>query len=163
VGSCSWRRLSASSRATRRRLSLTTCGSVFGRYDGGAGPGRWRSREPWPRRGRRSCRCSKANSSPTLSGSCFPGTGRAWLAGPDLDAAADQDPDRAPVPHELHHPGCRCVTQTARLELPGPRQRAIEPSGTAVVGWGRGTWPSVEGPWRRSTPGSSSRTRPDSR
>ncbi|MFE0443161.1 helix-turn-helix domain-containing protein [Streptomyces fungicidicus] len=30
-------------------------------------------------------------------------------------------------------------------------------------GWGKETWPSVEGPWRRSTPGPSSRMRPDSR
>ncbi|MFE6946699.1 winged helix-turn-helix domain-containing protein [Streptomyces chartreusis] len=44
-----------------------------------------------------------------------------------------------------------------------PARRAIERDETAVVGWVKETWPSVEGPWRRSTPGSSSRTRPDSR
>lgn len=30
---------------------------------------------------------------------------------------------------------------------------------TAVAGWVKETWPQVEGPWRHSMPGSSSRTR----
>nr|WP_051115992.1 winged helix-turn-helix domain-containing protein [Streptomyces sp. PsTaAH-124] len=44
-----------------------------------------------------------------------------------------------------------------------PARRATEKDGTAVAGWVKETWPSVEEPWRRSTPGSSSRTKPDSR
>ncbi|MFE1289217.1 winged helix-turn-helix domain-containing protein [Streptomyces sp. NPDC058751] len=44
-----------------------------------------------------------------------------------------------------------------------PARRAIERDETAVAGWVKETWLHVEGPWRRSTPGSSSRTRPDSR
>ena len=44
-----------------------------------------------------------------------------------------------------------------------PARRAIERDETAVAGWVKETWPQVEGPWRRSGPGSSSRTRPDSR
>ncbi|MBQ1092220.1 winged helix-turn-helix domain-containing protein [Streptomyces sp. B93] len=44
-----------------------------------------------------------------------------------------------------------------------PARRAIERDENQVDGWVKETWPSVEGPWRRSTPGSSSRTRPDSR
>ena len=44
-----------------------------------------------------------------------------------------------------------------------PARRAIERDENLVAGWVKETWPSVEGPWRRSTPGSSSRTRPDSR
>ncbi|MEU8952447.1 winged helix-turn-helix domain-containing protein [Streptomyces sp. NPDC048489] len=42
-------------------------------------------------------------------------------------------------------------------------RRAIERDETAVAGWVKETWPRVEGPWRRSGPGSSSRTKPDSR
>ncbi|MHC3455698.1 helix-turn-helix domain-containing protein [Streptomyces prasinus] len=44
-----------------------------------------------------------------------------------------------------------------------PARRAIERNEAAVAGWVKETWPQVEGPWRRSTPGSSSRTRPASR
>ena len=44
-----------------------------------------------------------------------------------------------------------------------PARRAVERDDAAVAGWVKETWPSVEGPWRRSTAGSSSRTRPASR
>jgi transposase len=44
-----------------------------------------------------------------------------------------------------------------------PARRAIERDENVVAGWMKETWPQVEGPWRRSTPGSSSRTKPDSR
>ncbi|MFD8262168.1 winged helix-turn-helix domain-containing protein [Streptomyces griseoluteus] len=44
-----------------------------------------------------------------------------------------------------------------------PARRAVERDGAAVAGWVKETWPHVQGPWRRSTPGSSSKTRPDSR
>ncbi|MFF9336167.1 winged helix-turn-helix domain-containing protein [Streptomyces albogriseolus] len=44
-----------------------------------------------------------------------------------------------------------------------PARRALERDEAAVAGWVKETWPSVEEPWRRSTPGSSSRTKPDSR
>lgn len=44
-----------------------------------------------------------------------------------------------------------------------PARRAIERGEEAVAGWVKETWPQVEEPWRRSTPGSSSKTKPDSR
>ncbi|MET7622370.1 winged helix-turn-helix domain-containing protein [Streptomyces sp. NPDC005408] len=44
-----------------------------------------------------------------------------------------------------------------------PTRRAIERDENVVAGWMKETWPQAEGPWRRSTPGSSSRTKPDSR
>lgn len=44
-----------------------------------------------------------------------------------------------------------------------PARRAIERDENLVAGWVKETWPQVEGPRRRSTPGSSSRTKPDSR
>ncbi|MEV0267143.1 winged helix-turn-helix domain-containing protein [Streptomyces sp. NPDC050617] len=44
-----------------------------------------------------------------------------------------------------------------------PARRAVERDEAAVAGWVKETWPQVEGPWRRSGLGSSSRTRPDSR
>lgn len=44
-----------------------------------------------------------------------------------------------------------------------PARRAIERDEDAVAGWVKETWPDVEPPGRRSGPGSSSKTRPDSR
>ncbi|MFD8334035.1 winged helix-turn-helix domain-containing protein [Streptomyces solisilvae] len=44
-----------------------------------------------------------------------------------------------------------------------PTRRVVERDEAAVAGWVKETWPQVEGPWRRSGPGSSSRTRPASR
>lgn len=44
-----------------------------------------------------------------------------------------------------------------------PARRAVERDETAVAGWTKETWPDVEGLWRRSGHGSSSRTRPASR
>ncbi|QNP75481.1 winged helix-turn-helix domain-containing protein [Streptomyces roseirectus] len=44
-----------------------------------------------------------------------------------------------------------------------PARRAVERDEEAVAGWVKETWPQVEGPWRRSTPGCASRTKPDSR
>ncbi|MFF3313591.1 winged helix-turn-helix domain-containing protein [Streptomyces sp. NPDC002952] len=44
-----------------------------------------------------------------------------------------------------------------------PARRAVERDEEAVAGWVEETWPQAEGPWRRSTPGSSSRTKPASR
>ncbi|MEW2075345.1 winged helix-turn-helix domain-containing protein [Streptomyces sp. NPDC013433] len=44
-----------------------------------------------------------------------------------------------------------------------PARRAIERDENVVAGWVKETWPQVEGPWRRSMPGSSSRTRQASR
>ncbi|AEY93230.1 IS630 family transposase [Streptomyces hygroscopicus subsp. jinggangensis 5008] len=44
-----------------------------------------------------------------------------------------------------------------------PARRAIERDEEAVAGWVKETWPQVEGPWRRSTPGCASKTKPASR
>ncbi|AOR29753.1 transposase [Streptomyces fodineus] len=44
-----------------------------------------------------------------------------------------------------------------------PAKRAVERDEAAVAGWVKETWPSAEAPRRRSTPTSSSRTRPASR
>ena len=44
-----------------------------------------------------------------------------------------------------------------------PARRAIEREQAAVADWVKETWPHVEGPWRCSTRGSSSRTKSDSR
>ncbi|MEU9228976.1 winged helix-turn-helix domain-containing protein [Streptomyces massasporeus] len=42
-------------------------------------------------------------------------------------------------------------------------RRAIERDDDAVEVWKQGTWPRVRAPRRSAAPGSSSRTRPDSR
>ncbi|MBP2047949.1 hypothetical protein J2Z21_000873 [Streptomyces griseochromogenes] len=44
-----------------------------------------------------------------------------------------------------------------------PARRAIERDEDAVTGWGKETWPQEDAPWRRSGPGSVSRTKPASR
>jgi transposase len=44
-----------------------------------------------------------------------------------------------------------------------PARRAVERDDAGVAGRVKETWPDVEGPWRRSGHGSSSRTRPASR
>lgn len=44
-----------------------------------------------------------------------------------------------------------------------PARRAMERNEAAVAGWVKEIWPQVEGPGRRSVPGSSSRTKPASR
>ncbi|MFE4964357.1 winged helix-turn-helix domain-containing protein [Streptomyces sp. NPDC056660] len=44
-----------------------------------------------------------------------------------------------------------------------PGRRAVERDGETVAGWVKETWPQVEGPWRRSTPGCASTTKPASR
>lgn len=44
-----------------------------------------------------------------------------------------------------------------------PARRAVERDDAVVAGWVKETWPCVETPRRRSTPASSSRTRPASR
>nr|WP_277932765.1 winged helix-turn-helix domain-containing protein [Streptomyces formicae] len=44
-----------------------------------------------------------------------------------------------------------------------PARRTIERDENLVTRWMKETWPLVEGPWRRSAPGSSSRTKPASR
>jgi transposase len=44
-----------------------------------------------------------------------------------------------------------------------PARRAVERDEEAISGWVKETWPQLEAPRRRSTPGSSSRTKPASR
>ncbi len=44
-----------------------------------------------------------------------------------------------------------------------PARRAVERDDAAVAGWVKETWPQVEASWRRSAPGSSSKTKPASR
>ncbi|SMF51029.1 winged helix-turn-helix domain-containing protein [Streptomyces sp. Amel2xC10] len=44
-----------------------------------------------------------------------------------------------------------------------PARRAVERDEEAVAVWVKETWPQVEGPWRRSTPGCASKTKPASR
>ncbi|MFF4951416.1 winged helix-turn-helix domain-containing protein [Streptomyces chattanoogensis] len=44
-----------------------------------------------------------------------------------------------------------------------PARRAVERDEAVVAGWVKDVWPHVEAPRRRSGPGSSSKTKPDSR
>nr|AEM44213.1 transposase [uncultured bacterium] len=130
---------------------------------------RWR--RAWPQDGPRALAFSGPASLPLLSDELFAvleqelakGAGGARLAGPDLDPVTDQDPHRAPVPQELHRAGCCRAAQRHGWSCQMPARRAVERDEAAVTGWVKETWPSVEGPWRRSMPGSSRRTGPASR
>lgn len=93
-----------------------------------------------------------------LSWSCF-----ARLAAPDLDAVAHQDPDRARVPQERTVQGGSTLLRRHDWTCQVLAHRAVERDEAAVAGWTKGAWLQVEVPWRRSTPDSSSRTKPDSR
>ncbi|MER7111589.1 helix-turn-helix domain-containing protein [Streptomyces sp. NPDC000229] len=44
-----------------------------------------------------------------------------------------------------------------------PARRSVERDENVMASWMKETWPQGEGPWRRSTHGSSSRTKADSR
>ncbi|MEU7561160.1 winged helix-turn-helix domain-containing protein [Streptomyces eurythermus] len=66
------------------------------------------------------------------------------------------------------HKSCTVQGVTVPLKRHGwrcqvPARRAIERDENPVTGCVKETWSSVEGRWRRSTPDSASRTRPDSR
>ena len=89
---------------------------------------RWR--RTWDDGGEQALASKGPASRPKLSEALFAvleqgagqGTGGARLAGPDMDAVADQDADRAPVPHEHDVVGDRADAAPARLQPPGPGQ-----------------------------------------
>lgn len=72
------------------------------------------------------------------------GTGRAWLAGPDLDSVADQDPDRAPVHKSYTVQGVAALLKRHGWTCQVPARRALERDEEAVAGWVKETWPRVE-------------------
>ncbi|WP_437105555.1 winged helix-turn-helix domain-containing protein [Streptomyces sp. enrichment culture] len=81
-----------------------------------------------------------------------------------MDPVADQDAGRAPVPQELHRAqGVAGLLKRHGWSRRVPARRAIGRDEDVVAGWVKGTRHQVEGPWRRSTPGSSPRTKPASR
>ncbi|WP_416485593.1 helix-turn-helix domain-containing protein [Streptomyces sp. CL12] len=81
------------------------------------------------------------------------------LLSDELFAALERELARGPVAH-----GRPDQTWTlSRIKTLIGRRFHKSYTVQGVAGWVKETWPSVEGPWRRSTPGSSSRTRPDSR
>ncbi|MGA5799439.1 helix-turn-helix domain-containing protein [Streptomyces cellulosae] len=100
---------------------------------------------PWLPRARRHCRCSVTNWSPSSSGN-WPDqtwslsriktlTGRRFHKSYTVQGVA--------ALLKRHGWSCQVLTR-----------RALERAEAAVAGWVKETWPSVEGPWRRSTPGS---------
>ncbi|OUD04248.1 transposase [Streptomyces swartbergensis] len=107
------------------------------------------------------------------------------LLSDELFAVLERELDKGPVAHgwpeqtwtlsrirtligRRFHKRCTVQGVAALLKRHGwscqvPARRAIERDENLVAGWMKETWPQVEGPWRRSTSGSSSRTKPDSR
>ncbi|MFE3221895.1 winged helix-turn-helix domain-containing protein [Streptomyces antimycoticus] len=107
------------------------------------------------------------------------------LLSDELFAVLEQEPAKGPVAHgwpdqtwtlarvktligRRFHKSYTVQGVAALLKRHGwscrvPTRRAVERDEAAVAGWVKETWPQVEGPWRRSGPGSSSRTRPASR
>jgi transposase len=107
------------------------------------------------------------------------------LLSDELFAVLEQEPTRRPVAHgwpdqtwtlsriktltgRRFHRSYSVQGVAALLKRHGwscqvPAHRAVERDDAGVAGRVKETWLDVEGPWRRSTAGSSSRTRPGSR
>ncbi|MFJ9742809.1 winged helix-turn-helix domain-containing protein [Streptomyces sp. NPDC101166] len=130
---------------------------------------RWR--RAWAQDGPRALVSKGPASLPLLSDERFAVLGVQLAKGPVAHGWPDQTWTlswiKTLIGHRFHK-SCTVQGVAALLKRHGwscqvPARRAVERDEAAVAGWVAETWPQVEGPWRRSMPGSSSRTRPASR
>jgi transposase len=130
---------------------------------------RWR--KAWSQYGPKALASKGPASLPLLSDELFAALERELLKGPVAHGWPDQTWTLSRIKTLIgrrFHKSYTVQGVAALLRRHGwtcqvPARRAIERDEAAVAGWMKETWPQVEGPWRRSTPGSSSRTNPDSR
>lgn len=130
---------------------------------------RWRN--AWSQGGPRALASKGPASLPLLSDELFVVLERELLKGPVVHGWPDQTWTLSRIKTLIgrrFHKSYTVQGVAALLRRHGwtcqvPARRAIERDEVAVAGWRKETWPQVEGPWRRSTRGSSSRTKPDSR
>ncbi|GHC93949.1 winged helix-turn-helix domain-containing protein [Streptomyces violaceochromogenes] len=130
---------------------------------------RWRS--AWSQGGPRALASKGPASLPVLSDNLFAVLERELLKGPVAHGWPDQTRTLSRIKtligrrfHESYTvQGVAALLKRHGWSCQVPARRAIERDEAAVAGWVKETWPDVEGPWQRSTPGSSSKTKPDSR
>ncbi|MFF0191322.1 transposase [Streptomyces sp. NPDC005244] len=130
---------------------------------------RWR--KAWAQDGPRALASKGPASQPLLSDELFAVLERELARGPVAYGWPDQTWTLSRIKtligrrfHESYTvQGVAAVLKRHGWTCQVPARRAIERDETLVAGWVKETWPQVEGPWRRSMPGSSSRTKPDSR
>ncbi|MEU6669274.1 winged helix-turn-helix domain-containing protein [Streptomyces sp. NPDC046727] len=130
---------------------------------------RWR--KAWSQDGPRALASNGPASLPLLSDELFAVLERELAKGPVAHGWPDQtwtlSRIRTLIGHRFHKSytlqGVAALLKRHGWSCQAPARRAIERDENLVAGWMKETWPQVEGPWRRWTPGASSRTKPDSR
>lgn len=130
---------------------------------------RWR--RAWDKRGPRALRSPGSASPPRLSESQFAQLEAELAKGPVAHGWPDQRWTLSRIKTVIGRrfrksytlQGVRKLLIRRGYSCQVPARRAVERDEDKVTGWVKETWPQVEGPRRRSTPGSSSRTSPASR
>ncbi|MET8565001.1 winged helix-turn-helix domain-containing protein [Streptomyces flaveolus] len=130
---------------------------------------RWR--KAWSQGGPRALASRGPASSPLLSDELFAVLEQELAKGPVAHGWADQTWTLSRIKTLIgrrFHKSYTVQGVAALLKRHGgscqvPARRAVERDEAAMTGWVKETWPQVQGPWRRSTPGSTSGTRPASR
>lgn len=130
---------------------------------------RWR--RAWSQDGPRALASKGPASLPLLSDELFAVLERELAKGPAAHGWPDQtwtlSRIKTLIGRRLHKSytvqGVAALLKRHGWSCQVPARRTIERDESLVAGWVKGTWPRAEGPWWRSTPGSSSRTKPDSR
>ncbi|MFJ8801005.1 winged helix-turn-helix domain-containing protein [Streptomyces sp. NPDC102487] len=130
---------------------------------------RWR--RAWDKNGLRALRSAGSASLPRLSEAQFAQLDAELAKGPVAHGWPDQrwtlSRIKTVIGRRFHKSytlqGVRKLLIRHGFSCQVPARRALERDEEQVTGWVKETWQHVEGPRRRSTPGSSSRTRPASR
>ncbi|QDQ14546.1 winged helix-turn-helix domain-containing protein [Streptomyces spectabilis] len=130
---------------------------------------RWR--KSWTKGGPRALRSTGSASPPRLSEDQFVQLDAELARGPRAHGRPDQrwtlTRIKTVIGRRFHKSytiqGVRKLLIRHGFSCQIPARRAVERDDEAITDWGRETWPLVEGPRRRSAPGSSSRTSPGSR
>ncbi|MEV7003710.1 winged helix-turn-helix domain-containing protein [Streptomyces sp. NPDC093982] len=130
---------------------------------------RWR--QTWERGGASALESKGPASRPKLSEALFAVLEQELAKGPVAHGWPDQTWTLARIKTLIGRRFHKSMTLSAIAQMlhrhgfshQVPARRAVERDESAVTGWVKETWPQVEGPWRRSGPGSASKTKPASR
>lgn len=130
---------------------------------------RWRG--SWQDGGRASLQSRGSPGRPKLSEALFAVLEQEMAKGPVAHGWPDQTWTLARIKTLIGRRFHKTLTLSAIAEMlhrhsfshQVPARRALERNEDTVTGWVKDTWPQVEAPRRRSTAGSSSKTRPASR
>ncbi|MEV0097418.1 winged helix-turn-helix domain-containing protein [Streptomyces sp. NPDC050738] len=130
---------------------------------------RWR--RAWTKGGPRALRSAGSASPPRLSEAQFLQLEAELIKGPTAHGWPDQrwtlTRVKTVIGRRFHKSytlqGVRKLLIRHGFSCQVPARRALERDDEAITGWVKETWPQVEAPRRRSTPGSSLKTSPGSR